>query len=544
MTIQFSWPVSSGLGALALALAALTPAAGADFYLAASARGSSDGSSAANAAPPAFFNSAAHWSSVPGTPRMISPGDKVHLLGNFAAPLEVRGSGRPGAPITIVFDPGASMIAPVWPSTGAIRIEGVDYIVVDGGARGMIGGLRGTRARANGIIRATGNGTALRHHSSSAGVYVTLASHIRIENLVIADIYRRTNPVDEYAGAGRTACVWITWTSGTQRDFVIDNCILHDAYAGVRFYYYLGSDYTVSHCTAYDCNWGASCGDGDPGASFAAVDVHDNYFFGWKPWDDPGRNAFHHNGFFCYAANAGSRVARLRVHANAFGPGYTATPMQHNYSTSALYISGAVLDAEVYNNLFFEAYADFPSDGLIYILPEASISSRCWVFNNTLRGGKAGIGINITPHGKGRAEHRIVVENNLFTSLGTFIGVFNSDSVNLTSDHNLVHGFARPGLEFSWSQTNSSRYRTPSEWRRLGFDSDLLTSDPRLDSGFAPTLASPARATGINLSGYFSSDFDGAPRPLSGRWDIGAFRHHAGPPPNGGEIPERPATKS
>src|SRR5664279_1220382 len=96
-----------------------------NYYIAQAATGSGNGSSCANANSAAFFNTAGSW----GTANTIGPGTTVHVCGNLTTPLTFRGSGASGSPVTLLFDPGASMSTTVW--SNAIAIHNLSYLVVD-----------------------------------------------------------------------------------------------------------------------------------------------------------------------------------------------------------------------------------------------------------------------------------------------------------------------------------------------------------------------------------------------------------------------------
>ena len=83
----------------------------------------------------------------------ILPGDTVILHGTFTGTLNIINSGSSGNIITYLFDTGAKFSAAVWSqSTGAIGMNGISYVTINGGATGTIGGINGNPSLANGII--------------------------------------------------------------------------------------------------------------------------------------------------------------------------------------------------------------------------------------------------------------------------------------------------------------------------------------------------------------------------------------------------------
>src|SRR5580700_2598827 len=98
-----------------------------DIYVSQNGLGALNGHDAADAFALSFLNNALNW----GTgPLQINPGDTVHLVGTltsigttppFNTALNLPGSGTLGNPITILFEPGANLTSPCWPSSGAIN---------------------------------------------------------------------------------------------------------------------------------------------------------------------------------------------------------------------------------------------------------------------------------------------------------------------------------------------------------------------------------------------------------------------------------------
>ena len=82
------------------------------MYISQNAAGTSDGSSCINARSAAWFNESTNWGTGAG---QMGPGDVVHLCGTISSSLRVHGSGQSGSPITIYFEPGASISMPVCP---------------------------------------------------------------------------------------------------------------------------------------------------------------------------------------------------------------------------------------------------------------------------------------------------------------------------------------------------------------------------------------------------------------------------------------------
>src|SRR5438270_4206282 len=141
------------------------------FYIAGNSSRTTGGTSCSDALSVAWFNNTSSWGTAS---HQISAGTTVFLCGTFTGKpgqqlLTVHGSGNSSSPIIIKFLTGAVLSAPYWSSNGAIHIDGMNYIVVDGGT--------------NGIIQNTANGTGRAYRQQSVAVHATSCSHCTVQNL-------------------------------------------------------------------------------------------------------------------------------------------------------------------------------------------------------------------------------------------------------------------------------------------------------------------------------------------------------------------------
>jgi hypothetical protein len=486
-----------------------TPIRAEDIYIAQTEQGADTGRDPANAHSVAFFNTVSNWRSSTKTSGKIGAGDTVYLVGTISTGLTVQGSGAEGNPITIRFSPGAKLSAPYWPGA-AIKLSRKDYITIDGGATGRIGGYDGKPELSNGIIECTDNGTLLGHQIKSSGVGATECRHLTVRNLVIANMYVRAQGTEQKDyGIG----VYNADVNGRGIvDYRVTNCIIHDAYIGINSDYGdQGRDYEFSYNTLYHCNWGAKNSDrGSKTNAMSGLVVHHNWFHNWKNWDDPAKNSFHHNGFFAWA-NQGT-LHRPQVHSNVFGPGFGG-----RFQTAGIYINTGIIEPLIYNNLFIPGPGEGVGNGFITVDSQRDTSFR--IYNNTL----------VSPNGtgtfillSGNAQRQVVeVKNNLCVHASSFIALYNRGNLVLVSDHNLGYKL-RSASAYKLSKTRSASGMTISEWRARGYDPHSLYTDPRLDHDFCPTAGSPARNAGVDLSAYFSTDRLGAARPTGRAWTIGS----------------------
>ena len=160
--------------------------------------GSASGNCTSNVQTPAFFNNANNWGS---GATQIGPGTTVLICGTFTSSakggnvLTVQGSGSASGQITILFDTGAQMNSTGWwgsynadacsTCTGAITVNGVNYVTIDGGSNGIIQNLlNGTPGKAC----ASGTCTQQSGDNGSLGIHLA-GDHLIVRNLIIQNIY-------------------------------------------------------------------------------------------------------------------------------------------------------------------------------------------------------------------------------------------------------------------------------------------------------------------------------------------------------------------
>jgi hypothetical protein len=487
-----------------------------DIYIAQSAVGGDTGANCANAHSAVWFNTAGNWNAVVATDGKIGPGDTAHLCGNITTALTVQASGTAGNIITILFEPGASMIVAAWAATGAITVPSKNYITIDGGATGTIGGPTGNAALVNGIIQNTDNGTGLGNQIGSVGVKATGANFFTVKNLAIYNMYVRIAGTEKN---GSASGISNQGTPTNITDFTVTNCIIHDAYAGIDSDYRdAGANYVFSYNTIYNCNWGGRTGDRNLTSRMNGLYVHHNKFYDFTNWNETGTNAYHHNGFYGWA-ETGGQLTNVYVYANEVGPNYGGP-----YSTSGVYFSGNVSNVYIYNNVFLANAADQPSNGMIYLKQNPGYSGF-YVYNNTFIGNGAGTAIN-----GGTGTGTYTIKNNLAVGV-TFI-IFNGAATStLVSDYNLGYNL-KSGQEYSASATSSSSFKTFSQWQALGYDLHGLNANPLLTENYGLQVGSPAIDAGETIP-LFSDDKVGGTRPNGAAWDIGAYEYeHRAPPRN------------
>jgi hypothetical protein len=137
------------------------------------------------------------------------------------------------------------------------------------------------------------------------------------------------------------------------------------------------------------------------------------------------------------------------------------------------------------------------------------------VYNNVMaHNGKSGIILWMPVNG-------VDIRNNIIYQNGKFgIDSYDAHGSGVVIDRNLVfgnglgdYGLARDGSDFTY--TMGATISSPPNFvdsTSAGFDAHL-------------TAGSPAIAAAGNLSSMFTTDLEGAARPVSGAWDLGAFKY-------------------
>jgi hypothetical protein len=475
----------------------ILPASG-QIYVAQTAQGAGDGSSAANAQSLAWLNNAANWNNGVGT---VQPGTTVFLVGTFTNELTVSGSGTPGNPITIYFEPNAEFSAPYWLvqwwGGGAITINTKNYIVIDGGQ--------------NGVIQATANGTGLANQQSSVGVGAASSSFLTVKNLTVENMYVRTGTTDEKGtGAGiQDVC---TEPPSFITAFTVTNCIITQAATGIDCDYGVGSsNYTFIGNTISGCNWAGRCGDRNNASLMTDLVIANNKISDFTNWNDTLSDDYHHNGFYGWAESGGV-LNGVYVYGNTIGPNFGG-----QYCTSGVFFSGQVKNVLVYNNLFLCNPGDGPSNGLITEGFNNGYGGA-QIYNNTFIGGGSYAAINI-----GSGNNTYTVENNLAFNC-TFVLDNGAANSTLVADYNIGYDLV-PGQGYSQSPTSTSSFQTFAQWQSLGYDLHGSTNNPNLNASYVPQSPSSAIGTGTNLQSIFSADALGNLRPTtSSGWTIGAYQ--------------------
>ncbi len=485
-----------------------------DHYISQSGIGGADGSSAANARAVSWLNTSGNWGEGAGK---VSAGDTVRLAGTISSPITVHGSGAAGKPITILFETGAKLSGPGLRGNW-ITVDTKDYITIDGGASGIIGGRGANLAGANGVIENTDNGTGRGNQVNTTGIFTRGCRHIIVRNLVIRNLYVRTD-IEDMAGEGHGFYMDDDNRRGIN-NHLISNCHLNDMRVGVAWEYGPNtSDLTMNQVTTTRVNFGGRCGGWGAGVSGTRLNVTHCWIYDFLNWDNYSKNdKYHHDGFFIWAVS-GATWAEANFVGNIIGPHYTTYPGGYNSATAGIFTQGGIAGPiNIYNNTFPNDGKGGPSDGIVSLSTTGTGVFR--VLNNTFIGGTGANQLNFSAMTGGKLT--ILIRNNIFTGPDRAIGSLFRNGVTINSSHNL--GYRLVANPFSWGTGGDGGGISLASWKSATKqDANWITANPRLTETYRLVRGSPAIGAGENLSQYFSTDAAGNSRPASGPWDVGAF---------------------
>lgn len=485
------------LAGVILALVILTLSSVAEtLWVAQSSAGTDDGSSAANSKSVAWLNTAGSWGS--GDAK-VSAGDTVILTGTITNSITAQGSGTAGNVITIQFDTGAVMSSPVWPDSGAIDLGSMSYITLDGSGTGK--------------ILNTANGTALSNQLDSTGVNAQGGTHITIRNLVVTNLYERTagstNDGNRFGYAIKCQSV---------SDLTITSNKLADGDTMIAATWSTGtySNWVLHGNTITSCNHGLSLGCSQAGSYMTNVVVSGNYIDGFDVWD--GHSSLHLDGMiiFIEAPSPGydGWLDGLKIFSNTVGP------VVGTINTAGIFINcfaaAQIRSPMIYNNILRQQPGMSWSNGHIRIGPAMNGATNGLVANNYFEGDQPSGYAIVT-------ESSVRFINNLCWRVGTPV------SLLLATDY--PGGWVANTNVYYDVYPSSGAFVLPgggqttwAGWQAAGQDLNSTTNRPSIDAGFAPTADDTvAKNKGVDLSAYFTTDFNGATRVAP--WDIGAYEY-------------------
>lgn len=415
-----------------------------DYFIAETTLGSGNGSTAGNAdcVTNTYFTTSGNW----------TPGITWHLVGVITNYWSILGSGTAVSPITIKFESGAGMSAPIWVGNPAINGGAYNNIVIDGGV--------------NGYITATnaGDSPPLSGYGCNGIVFADGGSNNTVQNLSISNLYVHLQNGSSTAGGSAISL-------GSVSGILVSNCLIHDAAIGVAMTYGAScSNITVVSNNIYNCNWGVQAGDSGSSSLLNGFWITGNKFHDWANWD--AGNTYHHNGVYLWAVSGGT-LSNVYASYNTVGGGYTIQ------NTSGLFFSGKAFNVQVFRNVFLATDGTSPDNGLLTLGFNGGFS--CATNNDFI--GLNGNGKAISFSGES-PQPSYFHTNNLIVNMGSAYYVTVAGTATWTADYDAYYGCpnmnGQPGnntpftisLDTDEAYVNYSILYAPdgSYWQGDGFD--------------------------------------------------------------------------
>jgi len=513
------------------------------IYVAQNAAGQSSGTACADAHPMSWFNAASSWGTGAG---QVGPGVIVHLCGTFDVPagttgLTVQGSGTSAAPITILFEPGAILQSPYFPtnnsSEAAFVMQSQSYVVLDGGTNGLI------QNTLNGSPGATCPGGACTQQQSSLGILAASCNSCEIKNLTLANFYVHTK-CEAASGCDTSGSVGDGLAiSGSH--WRVDHNVFHDIHWVLMHTYAAGdTNNTIDHNEFYNMDHGIIVSSEIAGMADKDY-IHDNHFHDMANWDSGAANTYHHDGIHAWnsAEDEGSpswgSFTGLYIYNNRFDG------TQGNNCTAWIFLEGGYdsTGRTPWTSLFDSPnayiYGNYLTNSDVGANVQISVAGPAVVFNNTLVGpptnGADDVGNALSMGGAGPGgvpSKGLVLRNNLWSGEDTLVSGTMTDTYTLlpdyefygdyTTSYNPFWGFGVDTASFSAWQTacncDSHSMSVAGPLTVVNASGEPVSGSWLLGHGQNMFDA------GLDLPGM-GTDLSGAARPTAGQgaWTVGAF---------------------
>jgi hypothetical protein len=299
------------------------------------------------------------------------------------------------------------------------------------------------------------------------------------------------------------------------------------------------NDFFIHHNDISACAFGMRFVPGAAASIMHNVQVYNNSIHDFK---SQLSGEVHGDGIQYYntpdvAASYDRYIDGFKIFNNRFYGDFSQVSGSGGAMTALVYLSGASIGVQIYNNLFAPQYSGSQSPNFF----ESFISLR----DNPNRGGHHKIYNNtfVTPVTDGQAaaileddtrypSPSLDIKNNIFSN---FNWPYDLRSTNHTIDYNdeyFVRDIGKWAGNFVGSFAN---------WQALGLDVHGISANPGFVSSTNQHLAatSPCIGKGTNLSTVVATDLDGNARPGSAGFSLGAYEFGAAPPPP--MVPSAPA---
>jgi hypothetical protein len=478
-----------------------------DVYVAQSTAGAGSGAACADARATGSLNGG-DW----------APGNTIHLCGMISSTVTAQGNGSSGAPVTVVFEAGASITVPACGANGCINLSGNNYIVIDGSPTASpCGYVNGVDVSCNGTITATASGTGMGS-AESIGIYAMGASHVEVRNLNIVNMY-------VHSGAGNDVAPNSYYAVHVDGSYIfIHNCVMHDANGDI-----VGEAGTnnseFSNNQMYNSNWNVflSGPSSNTPNSITQIKIHDNDMHDYANWDTTS-DRYHHDGAIIAGNNnLANGVSYVSLYNNYIHG--AISNCSSNCGTAYIFVNDAN-HVYTFNNVLVAPANQFVFNGLIFYWSPGALESNSLIANNTVIGGGMANGGCVSIEG----DASMAFEDNIVSNCHVLVHVYASPLTTFSSMANNVYQDSSLSGVF---QISGSFFSDLTAWLAAlgGATSQAITTSLNLGASLVPLPSSVAVGEGANLSslGIAALDRDkaGLPRPASGSWDAGALQSGA-----------------
>jgi len=530
---------------VALMAASLLGAASANakvFYLSGTSTRTSGGSSCSNALSTAWFSDYRSWGTASN---QISAGTTIYLCGVFNGRaneelLIFHAGGTASEPIVVKFLPGAVLSAPYWSGNGAIHMDNVSHVIIDG--------------QNTGIIQNTENGTGRAYHANSIAIHAANCTGCTVQNLTIQNLYVRTSTSDM---GPSVAINCVNWHLANY--FTVNHVTCHDAAWAIAGD---GNNFTLEYSNIYHVDHGVASGSVGTNSGY---NIHHNHFHDFANWDSP-TNGYHHDGVHLWG-RYGGRITGGAIHDNTFDGDFGVNVTAH------VFLQDSISHVSVYNNVFTapstltinslwfaasstnlqsgnptgnSAYNNSINAGghrsgtAMFIQSQLSFTA----LNNILAGGSSNITIQ-----NGGTRSAAGINNNIYRNLFADFGDRNTfgyqggiyislsqwqaachcDSASKMITGSQTTAFSSTtetvGASVDGVEVGAAGGATTSDAANLSVIATETNHDPELE-----LLVTVGEGNGVNLSDLAVDELaglaigkDGAPRPTAGPWNVGPF---------------------
>jgi hypothetical protein len=451
----------------------------------------------------ATLNSSSSWG---GGASQIGPGTTVYLCGTLTGAANstvvgIQSGGTSGSPVTLLWDTGAIVTAPVCPgisSGGCVDIEGNAFVTLNGGT--------------NGIIQNTANGTGLTYHQSSTAIQAIGAANLTVENLTIQNIYVHTSASDSTIDDSSAVCIY---DNGSANNWVIQNNTMHDMSWCISIQYNTTSNVTIAGNNIYNIDHGIAFGGPSSGYTLSNVNIYKNKIHDYSNWDTSGDD-YHHDGVHIWGNgdNGSDTITNVNIYDNMFGGCIGQNVTAHVFMEAN---GGNTTNVSIYNNTFIDTCSGADNDGML----TTGVDGGYKIYNNTFMGtaGDTCMGTSSSPN--------VTFVNNVVSGCGILMYIASGGSFASGGLHNNVYANCAGSNCFAYKGNYSGSFST---WQsEAGGDASPSTyvSGAGLNSSGLLQTGSAAINAGANLTSLnlmpLDSDIVGTLRPSSGAWAAGAY---------------------